>query len=390
MKKNLLFITPNLKLGGTNSALIALIEILVLYNYNIQVYALDNFSPDKLIQKELDRFLLPNSKILSGYHANYKELKTKDKIWVVWIKFIKTISKKLSLNVEDLLSKRVLRRLEKKYLFHAVIGYQEASATLFSSTFKNNNKIAWVHCDYNRHLPIGKTEEHIYRKFRKIVMVSKFTKDVFDNRYPNLKYKTEYFHNIFNVDKIKILSQEKIEDSDFSNDLFTIISIGRLSPVKRYSYIPSIAKDLKARGHNFKWYIIGPASDSVEQQKISSNIQKNNVSDSVFMLGAKSNPYPYFTKSNLLVSLSESEACPMIFNEAKILSLPIISADFGSSYEFIENGVDGLITPIEKMCDTIEKVILDKKLYSSIKKEVSKFKVDYNSEVKRFKNIVNP
>ena len=83
-------------------------------------------------------------------------------------------------------------------------------------------------------------------------------------------------------------------------------------------------------------------------------------------MGAKTNPYPYFKAADLLVSTSESEACPMIFNEAKILGTPIVSANFGSSYEFIKQNIDGYVTPIEEMHIVIEKLIKDKGEYSKL------------------------
>ena len=79
--------------------------------------------------------------------------------------------------------------------------------------------------------------------------------------------------------------------------------------------------------------------------------------DCVVYLGGKSNPYPYFKMADLLVCVSESEACPMIFNEAKLLNLPIVSTDFPSAFEFIDRDKDGRITQIEAMADTIADII---------------------------------
>ena len=43
----------------------------------------------------------------------------------------------------------------------------------------------------------------------------------------------------------------------------------------------------------------------------------------------------------MVVSTSVSEACPNVINEAKILHTPIVATNFGSVYEFIEDGVNG-------------------------------------------------
>ena len=90
-------------------------------------------------------------------------------------------------------------------------------------------------------------------------------------------------------------------------------------------------------------------------------------------MGNKSNPYPYLKKSSLLVALSTTEACPMMFIEAKILNIPILSTNFGSSYEFICNGEDGVISNIESISYCIGQLIGDNDKYLSIKKKTIDF-----------------
>ena len=61
----------------------------------------------------------------------------------------------------------------------------------------------------------------------------------------------------------------------------------------------------------------------------------------------------------------------MIFNEAKILNLPIISSDFPSAYEFIIPGKDGYICSIDTMPSIIERIIQDKIMYKSLKPSIN-------------------
>ena len=56
----------------------------------------------------------------------------------------------------------------------------------------------------------------------------------------------------------------------------------------------------------------------------------------------------------------------MIFNEAKILGTPIVSTDFGSSYEFIKQGIDGHISSIEEIHNIIEVLIKNNTEYSKL------------------------
>ena len=100
----------------------------------------------------------------------------------------------------------------------------------------------------------------------------------------------------------------------------------------------------------------------------------------VFYLGNKSNPYPYFRESDLLVCMSSSEACPMIFNEAKVIGLPIVTTDFPSSFEFITSSFDGLIIDFENLSQAIIRFIKDNLFYSEIKKNI-KSKVYTNNYI---------
>ena len=64
-------------------------------------------------------------------------------------------------------------------------------------------------------------------------------------------------------------------------------------------------------------------------------------------------------KADLYVSTSLSESFPLVINEAKALGIPVVSNDFGSAAESVENEVDGWITSIEgeKMSCLISELI---------------------------------
>ena len=234
-----------------------------------------------------------------------------------------------------LLGRRIVRRLESETNYDYIVAFMEGFATQFGSLFHSSNKVAWVHCNYNMYLPFGETEEEIYRQYSRIVCVSKYTADLFCERYPSLKERTTAIYNLVDVPPLLSLSTEPIDDKRFSNKLFTILSVGRFHNVKRFREIPFIASQLKERGDCFCWYILGPNTDKEEMLSYEANLKKYNVSDCVRWLGAKANPYPYFKAANLFVCISESEACPIVFNEAKVFGLPIVTTDFPSSYEFI-------------------------------------------------------
>ncbi|MBR5892503.1 MAG: glycosyltransferase [Bacteroidaceae bacterium] len=359
-KKKILVVVMSLSTGGTTSALKALMQTSLSKDNDISILIFCNTGVAQ--NPELQKYIIMPGKLAQLWFLNIANASLLTKILMLPIKVIKN-TPWLGNRIDTMIAKHIAKSVERKAQYDTVISFAENTVPGLVQHFGNENKIVWVHCDYGNR--VKREEEHIFSKYRKIVCVSKFTRDSFAKRYPSLDYKTEYVYNVCSFDSIKAKSKEDINDKQFDTSVFTIISIGRIATVKRFHKIPEIAKRLKDTGCTFKWYIMGGGS-AEDTDKIKTAIESNGVSGEVIMLGARSNPYPYIKRANLLVSTSESEACPMIFNEAKILGIPIVSSNFGSSYEFIKQGTDGYITSIEEMHKVIEKLITDKTEYSKL------------------------
>jgi glycosyltransferase involved in cell wall biosynthesis len=152
---------------------------------------------------------------------------------------------------------------------------------------------------------------------------------------------------------IKELATKPIENPLFKNDLYSIISIGRVSYQKQFTKIPSIASKLKQYGCKFYWYIIG---DGPEKQKLEEEITKHNVADTVILLCKQNNPYKYLAKANLFALTSVYESYPTVINEALVLNIPIISNDIPPIYEML-NDKQGFIATIEEFPQRIKWII---------------------------------
>lgn len=345
----ILIVTPNLSTGGTNSSLASVYDA-IKDECEIDVFAMSHHGHALGTFREK---LLREYKILSLWNSVYIELESPfGRALTMCIKAIKRLSIRFGLHMEDRLYKRVLRKLRSDE-YDCIIGFQEGAATKFVSLSECPRKIAWVHCDYSNWHPVIKSDERdIYRRINQVVCVSKYTSLVFNSifRLPNPPIS---INNIQDIATIKRLATAQIDDASWDISSYNIISVGRINPVKHFREIPEIAKQLKDAGCNFKWYLIGPEFSADEMQKIKIGIEKYKLSDRVIYMGAKTNPYPYFANADLFVCLSESEACPMVFNEAKCFGTPVVTTDFGSSYEFITSKSDGVIVPREKLTTTI-------------------------------------
>lgn len=369
--KKILFVIPSSQIGGVTTSLQSIIDNLNNDDYDIRIFAITHHQGCEITYRNI---LLPEDKLLSSYWCIYKREPYGRRIQFLGMKILKQLALRFGWPLEDWLFVRAMKRLESNFDFDTIIAFSEGATTKFVSYTTYPKKIAWIHSNYNVSFPDYSFDEStIYNKFDCIVNVSKYTNGCFISRYSSLEKKCAVIYNLLDVKRIIQLSKEEIDDSIFANskDKFVILSVGRVCQVKQYSKIPEIVSKVLIEHPNIKWYIIGPLdSDPVEVSLLKENIEKYNVKDNVIILGGKKNPYPYFLQANLLVSTSFSEACPMIFNEAKILGLPVVSTEFGSAYEFINDGEDGVITSLDNMPVVISKMINDVEFYKKIKEAI--------------------
>lgn len=285
----------------------------------------------------------------------------------------KGILAKMGLDLGPYFIRRIAQRFNcDKY--DAVIAYQEGYPTTFVANIKAKYKIAWIHSMYSRWGDDKTAKE--YDKMNSIVCVSETAKRDMLSLYHN---NADRMHVVKNsLDRDEIIRLSKVETLRKS-DCFQIISVGRIDPVKRFSMIPIIAKELRDKGLRFKWSIVGGIADKAEYDIIKKRIKNEALEDVVVLEGQKSNPYPAIKNSDLLVCLSSSETFNYTLTEARILGVPVVSSDFPAAKEFINNGIDGIISSVEQMTDTIYNLIANADDYQRQKEALNEY--HYDNEV---------
>lgn len=351
--KRVLIVVPWCRHGGVLTSLIALLNSSFVERYQVSIFIMA--VGKKEINSVIAKYSIGSDNLLSKIYCSVANARGVNKLILICYKLIFRIPL-IGKHFIKWIEYRSMRMIEK-YNYDCVISFQENTSLQFVSKLRNSNKIAWIHCDYSRIFSNESDEMEIFLKYAKIVTVSNYTKNIFCQLLPQLSNRVYTIYNIMDVDSILIKAESPIEDKNFINECFTIISVGRIAEVKQFECIPVIASALLSKGLSFKWYILGGIAEAKAFKKLKRAITDNNMDDYVIYLGHKANPYPYFKAADLLVSTSNSEACPMIFNEAKILHLPIISNNFGSADEFINKGEDGDICKIEDMDTVIGDII---------------------------------
>jgi glycosyltransferase involved in cell wall biosynthesis len=352
--KKILFIIPSLQTGGgVVSSLRNLLPIIKDDNTQIFIYPINQGGNISHEITQYAKIISPYGKVIDTNHV-VSNSGNASKVAKV-VKVCKRCISMIGIDLSPIIFKRVARRLDQLE-FDCVIGFQEGQATLLAQYFNAPTKVAWMHSICSRYLNefASKANVQSYYNFNKIVCVSQTAAHDAVKCFPALANRITVVYNAINTPLVKSLANE-VEAID--DNRFHIVSVGRIDPVKRFSHIPKIASELKAKGVKFCWDIVGGIAVESEHKLIVENIAKYNVSDCVNLLGHKTNPYPYIKSADLLVCLSSSETFNYTLAEARTLHTPVLTTDFPSAVEFVENGKNGYIAPIEDIPSMLDHII---------------------------------
>lgn len=365
MKKKLLFVIPEYSIGGTNTSLKNLLSFMDMNRYEVSIYCL--YEDGGQYYKDVFRpYILSKSCLYYLLHDN-----------VITRKFM-GLGMKLTKNINfDWLYKSEAKRLQQKYKFDVVIGFQEGKATEFASYMDTCRKIAWFHCPYvNINDRNRNWYKKLYSQFDSTICVSNTFVNLFVNALPELESKVHCVYNTLNNEKIRQMAKASIADSRFDNDEFSIVTIGRFAKQKQFHRIPRIVYEINRIGtiKPFKWYMI--ASGDECKKETEEEIAKYSLQNQVIILGAKANPYPLLKASHLYVCTSDSESFSYTIAESKILHTPLISNDFPVAYEVVDDSV-GWICNIKDMANKVADIINDKDgIYTAVRESIQSYNYD--------------
>ena len=158
----------------------------------------------------------------------------------------------------------------------------------------------------------------------------------------------------------------KVAYSPYTDDMLHIVSVGRLAPEKHFENIIPTARALKDAGIDFTWHVIG---EGAERAKLEMLIAEHALKDHVILEGSKTNPYPYIRYADLFVHPSYVESQGLTVLEAMALGVPCVVTKSRGPCEFIEDGINGLLTERspESLTEKVLTILNEKKPYQRIK-----------------------
>lgn len=227
--------------------------------------------------------------------------------------------------------------------YDVAINYLETESPEFLLRAIHAKKyLQWYHIDVANLDDPEKTDRMIpaYERMDAIICVAESAKKSFTERYPQLKDKTHVIYNFFDVETIKKKAEEPFSYPAAKQGIPILLSVGRMTPQKKYIRFLEVLRRLKEEGYRFQWYVLGDGGDRPE---IEAEIHRCHLEDRVFLEGLTDNPYKYMENCNLFVLPSGWEGFPTVTVEAKVLHCAVLATDVSGIREQLVHGETGWI-----------------------------------------------
>jgi len=221
-------------------------------------------------------------------------------------------------------------------------------------------KCGWIHFDISKFgIDKGMTRQ-LYKKYKRIFIVSETAKAIFDQTFPQFKDKTEVFHNVVSPQKVRemALIGETYKD-DFA--VKRILTVGRISSEKGQLVAIQALKTLKDKGYYIRWYFIGEGSD---MEYCKNEVDRLGLSKDASFLGTKTNPYAYMRDCDVYMQPSRHEGFCITLAEALCFGNPIVATDFTGAREQLQERENGFVVGMNAVdiAEGVEKALAASKI----------------------------
>lgn len=249
-------------------------------------------------------------------------------------------------------------------------------------------KIGWIHTDYSN-IPLNKCmEDQMWKGMDSIVAVSESCRESFLNIFPYVNKRVEVIENIISPEFVREQSNQDVtHEIPVTSDQIKLVTVGRLSHAKGIDDAIYAFRELLNQGYDMEWYIVGYGPQEAELKIL---IDKLELQDRCFLLGKKTNPYPYIKACDIYVQPSRYEGKAVTVREAQILGKPVLITNFPTAKSQLEDGVDGCICPmgVDGIIEGIKKLVDDAEFRNKIVNNVSQRNYGNEVEVEKIYRLI--
>ena len=255
---------------------------------------------------------------------------------------------------------------------------------------KARRKILWVHNDYKMFKSNHKFDSRYWVKADKVVTISNVCVNSLEECFPHIRGKFTYIENISSAKTIHSMANETypVEYQKTDKDVIKLLSIGRLAEQKGFDMAINAAAMLKEKSIAFRWFIIGGGGLKNDLQ---ARINNQKLTDCVILLGERANPYTYMSHADIIVQTSRYEGKSIVIDEAKILHKPIIITNYPSAHDNINDGVTGIICPMNAngIAEAIEKLASHKAIQNQLSENLARMHHSNEKEIEKYSLLFN-
>ena len=358
--KNIAFVIESLNLGGAETSLVTLLNNLDYSKYNVDLIL---FSKENFFLKYIPAQV-------NVIFAEYPKLGLLDRISF-------KISKALRLSEfhpAQLLWPVVKGRFkvfDKKYdIVHA---YNQGFVTYYTADYINADvKFAWINIDYQKVNYNIDFDNTYYKKFDQVIAISDEVQRGFEEELKKINAKIPVaLVKLFTDEKILNLRAAEKLPITFDPNKINIVTTCRLTKQKGLHLAVESCKALLDKGHNIHWYVVG---EGTERAFLENLIAEHKVGDHFTLFGITDNPFPFMKASDIYVQTSLFEGWGLTVIEAVLLQKLVVTTNFPTAYDIIEDNKTGLIAEMNSpsIVSKIEQLIRDQNLKNTIADNLSK------------------
>lgn len=338
------------------------VNLLLTYNVGYQKDCLQNLLPvtqsvHYVFSSEKSKALLNlyQQKRVSILHKLSYEISRS----ITRYKIAKAIKKQISENTYDLILdfSGVLDKHPSKKSFRAPI-------------------IRWLQSENDLQQLMRKPKR--FQDYQKIIAI---THSMYDKLVEETSLGSNKFYMMYQPLNLNEIHKKSLEDIDIEHKDYLLV-VSRLVEGKGLLELIDIYHALKQKGVKNKLYIIG---EGILEPEINKKIKSLSLENDCFMLGAKSNPYPYFKSAKLFTFTSESEGFGMVILESMACGVPVIvmNCPVGPKEIIGENNEYGKLVELhnkEQFIQATLELLNDPKSYAHYHKKSLERSLDFSQE----------
>lgn len=332
--KKILFVINHMDIGGIQRALLELLKQ-IGGRYDI---ALMVIKPDGVLMNELpatvkvirasDMLITSEQSLTACKNSTVKVIKTAFAVW----------SKLFSRRIPAYITTRFFQKNIGDY--DVAISFTQPIASRLYFNLSNEvvlyscsarKKITFVHCDFLSYGGNDTCNRSMYQRFDRIAAVSDSVGEKLIKAIPEVRNKLVTVYNCHDEARIKCLAEE---NSMAYHEKYSVVTVARLSTEKGLERCVNIFAKLRREGVDIRWHIVG---DGPSRAIIEERISEWDAEDAIVLHGMQANPYRYMKNAALLFLPSYHEAAPMVFAEAEILQIPVLTTNTTSAKELVQD-----------------------------------------------------